>query len=283
MHHQSLVSILAIAGFLAAGACAAGAQDQSSYPDWSGQWVRAPGMGTGWDPTKPQGNGQQAPLTPEYQAIFDATSADKAAGGIGGDATAICLPHGMPRMMIAIYPIEFVVTPKLTYVLTDYTSDRRIYTDGRAWPAELLPSFTGYSIGKWVDDDGDGKFDVLEVETRGFKGPRTFEGSGMALHKDNETVIRERIGLDKTDKMLMRDEVTVSDHALTRPWVVTHTYRRAANAVWDYVDCAENNPHVLVGKEYYMISADGFLMPTKQGQQAPDLRYFAPAPKAPAK
>jgi hypothetical protein len=282
VYDQSLISVLAIAALLTGGPRAAGAQDQSKYPDWSGQWVRGPGMGTGWDPTKPQARGQQAPLTPEYQAIFDATLADKAAGGLGGDPTALCLPHGMPRMMIGIYPIEFVVTPKVTYVLTDYTTDRRIFTDGRAWPDELLPSFNGYSIGKWVDE-GDGHFDALEVETQGFKGPRTFEGSGMPLHRDNETVIRERIQLDKTDKTLMRDEITVSDHALTRPWTVNRVYRRAPNAVWDYVDCAENNPHVLVGKEYYMISADGFLMPTKQGQKPPDLRYFAHAPGAPAK
>jgi len=53
--------------------------------------------------------------------------------------------------------------------------------------------------------------------------------------------------------------------------------------VWDFVDCAENNPHVLVGKEYYMISADGYLMPTKRDQQAPDSRYFNRAPKVPAR
>jgi hypothetical protein len=32
--------------------------------------------------------------------------------------------------------------------------------------------FEGYSIGKWVDEDGDGRYDVLEVETRALKGPR---------------------------------------------------------------------------------------------------------------
>src|SRR5215510_9256028 len=166
----------AVAALLLAGAVAAGAQEPSKLPDWSGQWVRGPGMGTGWDPTKPPALGQQAPLTDEYRAKFEAGLADKAAGGLGGDHTALCLPHGMPRMMIAIYPLEFVVTPKVTYVLTDYTTHRRIFTDGRDWPAELLPSFTGTSIGKWIDADGDGRYDTLEVETRGFKGPRTFEG-----------------------------------------------------------------------------------------------------------
>jgi len=231
-------------------------------------------MGNGWDPSKEQGHGQEAPLTPEYKAKFDALLADKALGGIGGDKTALCLPHGMPRMMIGIYPIEFVVTPTVTYVLTDYTTHRRIFTDGSGWPAELLPSYNGYSIGKWIDDDGDGRFDVLEVETRGFKGPRTFEGSGMPLHDDNATVIHERFRLDKSNASLLRAEITITDHALTRPWTINRVYRRGGKPVWDFVDCAENNPHVLVGKEYYMISADGFLMPTKKGQAAPDVRYF---------
>src|SRR5437868_9858713 len=124
------------------------AQDQTKYPDWSGQWTNGPGMGRGWDPTKPAALGQQAPLTPEYRAIFEATLADKALGGLGGDPTAICLPHGMPRMMIAIYPLEFIIQPKVTYLLTDYTTHRRSFTNNRPWPKELLPSFNGYSIGR---------------------------------------------------------------------------------------------------------------------------------------
>jgi hypothetical protein len=60
-------------------------------------------------------------------------------------------------MMVAIFPVEFVVTPKITYYMTDYTTSRRIFTDGRDWPKDLLPSFNGYSIGKWIDTDGDGR------------------------------------------------------------------------------------------------------------------------------
>src|SRR5262249_1983264 len=130
---------------LAAGTASAIAQERSQYPDWSGQWTRGPGMGNAWDPTKPPGLGQQAPLTPEYRARLEAVLADKAAGGLGGDPTAVCLPHGMPRMMIGIYPIEFVITPKVTYVLTDYTTHRRIFTDNQPLASEQLPSFNGYS------------------------------------------------------------------------------------------------------------------------------------------
>jgi hypothetical protein len=256
---------------IAAFPLAAAAQD---YPDWSGQWTKPRGVGNNWIFDRPAGRGQQAPLIPEYQAIFDEKSADRASGGLGGDPTGLCLPHGMPRMMIAVYPIEFIVTPKTTYVLTDYTTHRRIFTDGRAWPQEILPSFNGYSIGEWKDTDGDGRYDLLEVETRGFKGPRTFEGSGLPLHSDGATVIKERLQLDPVDNGLLRNETTVIDSALTRPWTAARSYRRARDGVWDFVDCAENNPHVVVGKETYMFSADGFLMPTKKGQAPPDVRYF---------
>jgi hypothetical protein len=66
------------------------------------------------------------------------------------------------------------------------------------------------------------------------------------------------------------------DDALTRPWTVTKTYRRDPNPQpdWREVNCAENNNHVEVGTESYMLSADGYLMPTKKDQPAPDLRFF---------
>ena len=41
-----------------------------------------------------------------------------------------------------------------------------------------------------------GRYDTLEVETRNFKGPRTVEFSGIPLHDDNETVVKERISVD---------------------------------------------------------------------------------------
>jgi hypothetical protein len=34
---------------------------------------------------------------------------------------------------------------------------------------------------------------------RGLKGPRTYEGTGMPFHQDNETVVKERLFLDKAN------------------------------------------------------------------------------------
>jgi hypothetical protein len=193
MHDRCATVAVAVA--LAMGLGGAQAAD---YPDWSGQWMRfaVPGLPgqPSHDQTKPWGRGQQAPLTPEYQAVLEASIADQAIGGLGNFPTTLGRAAGMPHMMMAFLPIEFVVTPKATYVLIGmYDHYRRIYTDGRDWPKDIVPTYAGYSIGRWADSGGEGHYDVLEVETRGFKGPRAYDETGLPLHTDNQSIFRERI------------------------------------------------------------------------------------------
>jgi hypothetical protein len=268
------IGVLAVSVALAFSVAGAAAFDEAKYPDWAGQWKRPRGLATQWDQTKPAGLAQQAPLTPEYQARLEASIADQANGGQGLDTRYKCLTNGMPRVMGVIFPIEFVILPNITYVNFEAFMPRRIYTDGRDFPKEEEPSFMGYSIGKWLDTDGDGRFDTLEIETRNFKGPRTVEFSGIPLHDDNDTVVKERLYLDKTDKDMMHNEITIIDHAFTRPWTVDKHYRRDRNVLWYEDNCNENNHHVIIGTENYFMSGDGYLMPARKGQSPPDLRYF---------
>src|SRR5262249_1098467 len=196
-------------------------------------------------------------------------------GGQGGDLLYTCLPVGMPRVLRGAGPLEFVVLPKITYLNYETNMPRRIYTDGRSFPTDEEPSFMGYSIGRWLDEDGDGRYDTLAVETRNFKGPRALENTGLPLHKDNQTVVKERISLDKNNPNLLYNEVTTIDNALTRPWTVMKNYRRLATKVlWYENNCTESNVHVVIGKENYYTSADGYLMPARKNQAPPDLRYF---------
>ena len=203
--------------------------------------------------------------------------ADQAKGGLGNYPTARCLPGGMPRMM-TFGDHEYVITPETTYILIGGEDQfRRIFTDGRDWPTDVEPTYAGYSIGRWIDEDGDGRYDVLEVETRGpFKGPRAYDATGLPLHFDNQSIFKERFHLDKADPNILHDEITVIDHALTRPWSADKRYRRNPNprANWPESYCAENNAQIVIGKENYFLSAEGFLMPAKKDQPPPDLRYF---------
>jgi hypothetical protein len=244
------------------------AWDDSRYPDFSGQWRPIGGPGR-------FARDEKAPLTREYQAIFDAT---KDHGGQGtSNMTYLCFSPGMPRVVNGYGEMEFVNTPTTFHILVDHIYDnRRIFTDGRAWPEEIAPTLLGYSIGRWIDTSGKGRYDMLEAETRGFRGPRAFDATGLPLHHDNQTIIKERFYIDAKDPAVAHDEVTVIDHALTQPWTVVKNYRRAADPrpAWNEENCPETNNHVRVGKDDYMVSGDGFLMPTEKGQKAPDLKYF---------
>jgi hypothetical protein len=278
MLRYASVGALAVALFAAA---AAQAHDDTKYPDMKGQWLRlrVPGVvgQPSYDPTRSEGYAQQAPLTREYRAIHEASIADQKAGGQGNDPTYLCIPPGMPRLMNLYDPMEIIITPETTHILIEYIRDsRRIYTDGREWPTDFEPTFAGYSIGKWIDEDGDGKFDVLEVETRFMKGPRALDATGLPLHNDNQTVVKERIFRDKTTPDVLNDEMTTFDNAFTRPWTVTKKYSRvqAQRPVWREAVCAESQAHIVIQGHNYMLSADGRLMPARKDQPPPDLGYF---------
>jgi len=278
MLHRSSLALAALAAVLLLTAGSAQAFDESKYPDWKGQWRRAEPGPPRYDPSKPgTGFRQEAPLTEEYKAVLEASLADQKDGGQGNDPTYTCLSPGMPRVMNIYDPMEIVITEGTTHILIQHVHDsRRIFTDGRAWPDYIEPSFVGYSIGKWVDTDGDGRYDTLEVETRGFRGPRVYDATGLPLHRDNESVFKERIHLDKADPKILINEITTIDKALTRPWTAVKRYRRAdvKQPVWPEAVCAEGNVHVEIGGTNYMLSADGMLMPARKGQQPPNLRHF---------
>ncbi len=275
---RSLASILVVISLSMIGAQAQ-AWDDNAYPDWKGQWIRRGGITNSatWDPDKPWGLKQDPPLIPEYQKIFEDSVADQRAGGQGNDPSWLCVPTGMPRLMLAVQPMEIIITPETTYMTFEiFSSLRRIYTDGRDWPEKIEPTFAGYSIGHWEDTDGDGRFDTLVVETRAMKGPHSYDNSGLPLHKDGQAVVKERIYTDKTNPNVILADITTYDNALTRPWTVHRSFRRiqTRQPLWSEYICNEDNHHVKIGDQHYIVSGDGFLMPVKKGQPAPDLKYF---------
>ena len=192
------------------------------------------------------------------------------------------MPAGMPLMMIAFRPLEFVVTPETTYVLIGGSDAlRRIFTDGRDWP-ETSSRPSGL-FDRQLDRRGRRRrYDVLEVETRGRSRARALTTPpACRCTFDNQSIFKERIFLDKADPNVLHDEITVIDHALTRPWVVDKRYVRNADprSEWPESVCAEYNAWVFIEKQPYYLSSDGYLMPAKKDQGPPDLKYFKKARK----
>ena len=272
----ALAALMMTMGGATGGAQAADAK----YPNWRGQWdtvsPRLGGQSIKFDPYKAFGPAQEAPLTPEYKKVHEESMADQAKGGQGNFLDhAKCIPGGMPSMM-STPTQEYIITPETTYISTG--SDlRRIFTDGRPWPADLEPTYQGYAIGRWTEADSAGVYQVLEAETRGpFKGPRAYDATGLPLHFDNQSIFKERFHLDRNDPNTLHDEITVLDHALTRPWSVDKTYKRNPNPYPNFsrVSCMEGTNQIVIDKENYFLSAEGLLMPAKKDQPPPDLKYF---------
>jgi hypothetical protein len=271
---RSSLAALALTAALVVPYAPVQAHDASKYPNWEGKWNRDPGPPR-YDPSKPGRRAQQPPLKPEYMKIFEESLADQDRGGQGNDTTHRCIPVGMPRQATSGFPIEIAITGKAMYILfeSSFATPRKIHTDGRDWPKDVDPTFAGYSIGQWQDTDGDGRYDTLTIETRNMKGPRQVDNSGMPLHEDNATVVKERMFTNKANPNIINNEVTLIDNAYTRPWTVTKNYRRMEGELAED-NCNENNNHVEIGGQIYYLSADGFLMPAKKDQPPPDLRYF---------
>jgi len=159
MVHRGSTCALALTAALMGALGAARSAEAPKYPDWQGQWERfvvrgVPGQPS-HDQTKPWGLGQEAPLTLEYKKVLLDSMADQAAGGVGNFPTAFGRASGMPYMMMAFGPMEWVVTPNTTYILIGWHDHyRRIFTDGRDWPESIDPTYAGYSIGRWIGTEG---------------------------------------------------------------------------------------------------------------------------------
>lgn len=155
------------------------------------------------------------------------------------DPNTYCFPPGATRSMLMPYPFEIVVHPDQVYILFEYGSGiRRIYTDGRArlqgGPENPLPTWMGYSTGKW---DGD----TLVVETDSLRAETWLDRIGTphsdALHMAERFRRRNISSLE----VEFRFE---DSKAFTRPWGGKKLYEPHFE-ITEYVLCEE---HLKMGK-----------------------------------
>jgi hypothetical protein len=200
-----------------------GGGQRGAQPPAAGQRGAAPARPTQSAPVSDgsQGRSPDAPsLTPEYLAKWETMRKSRMAGSYEFDNNAKCLPPGMPAMMSMAYGMEIMQTKdKITFFSELNDALRRVYLDGRKPTQKHLddPTYAGYSTGHWEGD-------TLVVETVALHPDSFIEG--FTPHSDAMTV-RERMRLIAPD--VLEDRITVTDpKALTKPWEVVRTYRRAA-------------------------------------------------------
>jgi hypothetical protein len=170
-------------------------------------------------------------------AKWEVIRKSRMAGSYEYDNVAKCLPPGMPAMMNMAYGMEVMQSKdRITFFSELNDAMRRVYLDGRKPTAKILddPTYAGYSTGHWEGD-------TLVVETVALSTKSFIDGSSP--HSEEMTV-RERIRF--TAPGILEDRITVTDpKALTKPWEVVRTYRKASppNDQLREFACAEGLAH----------------------------------------
>ena len=223
---------------LAGASLAAIAVPAIAQPDFTGSWERYPSPGETPDPRyAPTPVPIPPPLKPEYleqwrehEAVLAARQAE---GQPPGDDYVKCLPDGMPAMMQGMFPMEVFQRPEQINITQEAFNQTRRITIGGTLPKwdEVDPTFYGTSVAHW---DGD----TLVIETTGIKQNVKFR---WVPHSEGMKVT-ERMSLLAPD--ILRDEITVEDEYLERPWVYSYTFRRMPGyKLLEYV-CEDNRDYV---------------------------------------
>jgi hypothetical protein len=152
-------------------------------------------------------------------AKWEVIRKSRMAGSYEYDRVANCLPPGMPSMMGAAYGMEIMQgKDRITFFSEWMDAMRRVYIDGRKPTQKILddPTYAGYSTGHWEGD-------TLVVDTVALHPDSYIDGSSP--HSEDMTV-KERIRFIQPG--ILEDRITVTDpKALTKPWEIVHTYRKA--------------------------------------------------------
>jgi len=133
---------------------------------------------------------------------------------LGADSPrAHCLPDPPPYYHLAGIS-RIVQTPVLTVIINEGISNsgvtRTIFTDGRALPEEMNPTWLGYSVGRWEGD-------TLVVTTAGFNDRTWLDLTGHPHSEALRTIER----LHRRDFGHMDFEMTIDDpKTFTRPFTL---------------------------------------------------------------
>jgi len=190
--------------------------------------------GTGKDPTAPASLGsQQVITTPAPYQPWAAAKVLESFNKRGiDDPAALCLPPGIPRLvLVGLFPIEIVQTPKKVVFMYEYMNVFRSIPIGGGHPTDLAPTYLGDSVGHWEGD-------TLVVDVVAFNDKTWLTGTGT-FHSDALHVTERytRVSRDQIEY-----DATIEDReVLTAPWTIHTTMMlREGTRVQEYV-CAENN------------------------------------------
>ena len=89
-----------------------------------------------------------------------------------------CLPDGLPKGDLLPEPFKIIHSSGVIVILYEVeTTFRQIFMDGRKHPADLSPTWQGYSVGRWEGD-------TLVIDTVGFNDKSWLDARGTPHSED---------------------------------------------------------------------------------------------------
>jgi hypothetical protein len=223
-------------------AAAAEAKPAWDPRDFSGVWDRYPQpTDSQRDPTTVRVPAPDPiptpPLKPEFKSVWEAQQKVIREANARGAPIAThyteCIPDGMPAMMMAMFPMEVLMTPRqVTMIQEAYNQVRRIYLDDTLPAVEdAEPGFWGHSAGHWEGND-------FVVDTIGIKDRVRFRDA------PHSAAMRIHERMRRIDADHFENEVTVEDpDFLTEPWKWKWVYQRRPDyKMYEYV-CEDNREY----------------------------------------
>jgi len=173
-----------------------------------------------WDPADPfAAHPENAPMTPwaaeKFKDVRPPFGARQTFNDTNDPVQRYCDPPGVPRIYMYPWEITFIQTPKIVYILYEYTKVwRAVYMD-RDHPKDPDNSWMGDSIGKYVGD-------TFVIDTIGFNDKTWLDQTGHP-HSDALHLIERirRLGHDKLEVA-----VTINDpKAYTKTFSAAKVYK----------------------------------------------------------
>jgi hypothetical protein len=146
-----------------------------------------------------------------YQPWAQTIAKERSAAQRKDDPLTHCLPIGIVELQTIPMYRKIIQVPGLIAIVHEYNAGyRQIFTDGRPFPADMQPSWNGYSTGKWEGD-------TLVVETTGFRDGIWLDTGGDPItDRAKVTEHFRRVNFGRLEV-----EITVDDpKAYTRPWTI---------------------------------------------------------------
>jgi hypothetical protein len=146
-----------------------------------------------------------------YQPWAAKVTQDRRADDSRDDPHVRCLPDNPPRAWTLPHLTKAIHSPRHLALLYEVNAMyRQVFLDGRPFPADMNPTWNGYSVGRW---DGD----TLVVETRGFRDGLWIDTGGSPM--SDAAVMTERIR--RPNYGTLEIVLTIDDPKVyTRPFTV---------------------------------------------------------------